>query len=177
MNPTRRILLVLSLAAAAVCLGAGPAAASYHLAPPKAGVWKFGSAGDGGMSLTKGRGAKKGKLFVSGIHTLTQNYVGCPDDPQKIEVLGRFQLKLVPLTSYPGYAAWGVGKKAPKGDEIDKGVAPISARVKVDGKLVSGGQVKLEFSAVEANTFGSLWIEFPGSDQTCVTPIESAKHG
>jgi hypothetical protein len=80
----RLLCIIVAVAAIAPCW-AGVAVAGNTLPLPRPGVWKFGEA-VGGFSLVKG----KGKLFLTGIHSFTQSFVGCPDKQERITVQGRF---------------------------------------------------------------------------------------
>ncbi len=181
--PTRTRLLsivaVIALAASLfLCLG-GVATAGYKLPKPRAGAWKFEDA-VGGFSLRKGKGKNKGKLFLANVHSFTQNFSGCPLKSERITVAGRFPLKLLGLAGYPGYRAWGVGKtgKETRYSDDNQGIVSIPAKVRVDGKLVEGGAIKMDFSGVEENTFNILIIEFGPNDRPpCVTYSRLAHHG
>ncbi len=162
---TGAVLALLVIAFAATAFG-------FSQPPPTAGAWKLGTA-EGGFQVVGGKG-KRGKLFVTGIHTITQNYVHCPDDPQPVKVDGRLPLKLVPLAGYPGYKAWGVGKT---GSTAEPGIGVIPARVSVAGKPVKGGSIKVEFSSVEPGAIAEFRVEFTGQDgYACIVPGEGGKH-
>jgi hypothetical protein len=168
------LVAILALVAVAACW-VGVAAAGSKQPLPQAGAWKFGEA-VGGFSLVKG----KGKLFLTNLHSFTQNFVGCPEKPEKITVSGRFPLKLLRLAGYPGYKAWGVGKTGIEKRYSDgsPGLVSIPAKVKVAGKPVEGGAIKMDFSSTEPENFAMLIIEFgPRDESPCVTYSLSATHG
>jgi hypothetical protein len=149
--------------------------AGNSLPLPQPGVWKFGEAA-GGFSLVKGNG----KLFLTNVHSVTQNFVGCPEKLEKIAVQGRFPLKLLPLAGFPGYKAWGVGKTGVEHRYSDgsPGLVSIPAKVTVGGKPVEGGAIKMDFSSTEPKEFGMLIIEFgPPDASPCITYSLTATHG
>ncbi len=160
---------------AAIALMAGLAEAKPTTLPkPQAGVWKFGDA-DGGFSLASGQ---SGKLFLTNIHSRTQNFVGCPENPERITVSGRFSLKVEKLEKI--YPVWAVGRPGTETRYSDgnSGLISIPAQVKVDGKKVPGGGIKMEFSYEEPTVFSLLIIEFgPKDGSPCITYAESATHG
>jgi hypothetical protein len=171
---SRLLCIVIVVAATATCL-VGVADAGSTQPQPQAGAWKFGEA-VGGFSLVKG----KGKLFLTNVHSFTQNFVGCPDKSERITVQGRFPLKLLPLAGYPGYKAWGVGKTGTETRYSDgsPGIVSIPAKVKVDGKPVPGGGIKMDFSSTEPREFALLVIEFgPRDESPCITYSLTATHG
>jgi hypothetical protein len=175
-----RHVLVASLAIVAVAsCWVGAAVAGPKQPLPRAGAWKFGEA-VGGFSLVRGKGGQKGKLFLTNVHSFTQNFVGCPEKPEKITVSGRFPLKLLSLAGYPGYKAWGVGKTGIEKRYSDgsPGIVSIPAKVTVAGKRVEGGAIKMDFSSTEPENFAMLIIEFgPRDESPCVTYSLSATHG
>jgi hypothetical protein len=176
--PTRRRLVVASLLVFALC-SVGIASAASTQPEPKAGVWKFGDDAPGGFSLVHGKGAKKNQLFLTNVHSFTQNFVGCPEASKKITVEGRFPLKLLSLAGFPGYKAWGVGKtgKETRYSDSNTGLVSIPAKVKVGGKVVEGGAIKMDFSSTEPKEFSILIIEFgPREEPPCVTYSEFAEH-
>jgi hypothetical protein len=163
---SRLLCIVLAVAAIVPCL-VGVAVAGNTQPLPQPGAWKFGEA-VGGFSLVKG----KGKLFLTNVHSFTQNFVGCPEKQEKITVQGRFPLKLLPLAGYPGYKAWGVGKTGveKRYSDGDPGLVSIPAKVTVGGKPVEGGGIKMDFSSTEPKEFSMLIIEFgPPDESPCVT--------
>ena len=131
--------------------------------------------GYGGSSLASGHG---GNLFLTKIHSRTQNFVGCPDKSEPITVTGRFPLRVVKLQKI--YPVWAVGKPGTENRYSDgnSGLISIPAQVKVDGKKVPGGGIKMEFSYEDPTAFSLLIIEFgPKDGSPCITYAESAKHG
>ncbi len=160
------------LATCSLALGA------ITLPKPKTGAWKFGDA-DGGFSLVAGKGGKKGQLFLTNVHSRTQNFVGCPEKPETITVSGRFPLKVVKISKI--YPVWAIGKPGTETRYSDgnSGLVSIPAQVKVNGKPVPGGGIKMEFSSEDPTQFSLLIIEFGGDKETspCVTYSESASHG
>jgi hypothetical protein len=172
----RSRLLILVLAVAAItscCVGVAVAGSKPPL--PQPGAWKFGEA-VGGFSLVKG----KGKLDLTNVHSFTQNFVGCPEKSERITVEGHFPLKYLPLAGYPGYKAWGVGKTGTETRYSDgsPGLVSIPAKVKVGGKVVEGGGIKMDFSSTEPKEFSMLIIEFgPRDEAPCVTYSLTATHG
>jgi hypothetical protein len=172
---SRFICLVVAVVAVASCC-VGVASAGYKLPLPQPGAWKFGEA-VGGFSLVKGGG---GKLFLTNVHSFTTNFVGCPEKPERITVEGRFPLKLLSLAGFPGYKAWGVGKTGveTRYSDGDPGIVSIPAKVKVNGKPVPGGGIKMDFSSTEPQEFSMLIIEFgPRDEAPCVTYSLTASHG
>jgi hypothetical protein len=101
----RRRALAAAIGAAALLLVCSVAIAGSALPQPKAGAWKFKDA-DGGFTLAAGKGHK---LFLTNIHSRTQNFVGCPEKSEPITVSGRFPLKAIELQG--SYPVWGVGKR------------------------------------------------------------------
>ncbi len=81
------------LGVAALLLVYSVAIAGPALPQPKAGAWKFGDA-DGGFTLAAGKGHK---LFLTNVHSRTQNFVGCPEKSEPITVSGRFPLRVIKL--------------------------------------------------------------------------------
>jgi hypothetical protein len=149
-----------------------PDAKPPSLPQPHTGAWKFGDAA-GGFSLVGG----KGKLSITNVHSQTQNFVGCPEKPEKITISGRFPLKVVTVNK--AYPVWAVGKPGTETRYSDgnSGLLSIPAKVKVDGKPVAGGGIKMEFSYQDPTAFGLLIIEYmpEGRESPCITYAESAQ--
>ncbi len=172
---TRTRLLGVTTALAVVFCSVGVASAGVSQPPPRAGTWKFADGPAGGFSLVKAGH----KLLLANVHGVTQNFSGCPEKPERITVSGRFRLKLLALAGFPGYRAWGVGKtgEETRYSDSNTGIVSIPAKVRVAGKLVENGAIKMDFSSTEANTFEILIIEFGPSDRPpCVTYSLSAHH-
>jgi hypothetical protein len=175
---TRTRLLAILVIVAIASLSVGVAGAGYVAPKPQPGAWKFGEA-SGGFSLVRGKGKMKSKLFLQDIHSLTQNFGGCPEKPEKITVSARFPLKYLALDGFPGYKAWGVGKTGTETRYSDgsPGLVSIPAKVTVDGKVAEGGGVKMDFSSTEPKEFSMLIIEFgPRDESPCVTYSLTATH-
>ena len=173
----KRLVLAVSAAVAAVVLLAALAQAKPPSLPqPQTGAWKFGDA-DGGFSLVAGKGKDRGKVFLTNVHSQTQNFVGCPEEPEKITVSGRFPLKVVKVSKV--YPLWAVGKPGieKRYSDGNSGLISIPAKVKVGGKPVPGGGIKMEFSYDDPTAFSLLIIEYTpdGLESPCVTYSESAK--
>jgi hypothetical protein len=169
----KRLVLAVSATLVAIVLAAALAQAKPPSLPqPRTGAWKFGDAA-GGFSLTGG----KGKLFLSNVHSQTQNFVGCPEKPEKITVSGRFPLKVVTVNK--SYPVWAVGKPGTETRYSDgnSGLLSIPAKVKVDGKPVPDGGIKMEFSYQDPTAFSLLIIEYTpeGRESPCITYAESAQ--
>jgi hypothetical protein len=166
------LAIVSILVACSVALGA------ITLPKPQSGAWKFGDA-DGGFSLVAGKGKNNSKLYLTNIHSRTQNFVGWPENPETITVSGRFPLKVVKISKT--YPVWAVGKPGTETRYSDgnSGLISIPAKVTVNGKPVPGGGIKMEFSYEDPTAFSLLIIEFGGTKETspCVTYSESASHG
>jgi hypothetical protein len=173
-KPLRTLALVLGIAS--ILAVSSVALAAVTLPKPQTGAWKFGDA-DGGFSLVPGQGKNRGKLYLTNLHSRTQNFVGCPETPEPITVSGRFPLKVVKLQKV--YPVWAVGKPGTETRYSDgnSGLISIPAQVKVNGKPVPGA-IKMEFSYEDPTAFSILIIEFGPTDQSpCVTYSESASHG
>ncbi|MFN8218107.1 MAG: hypothetical protein U0R71_16060 [Solirubrobacterales bacterium] len=171
-------VLVLAAALVLAVSAASLAAATVSGPRPRAGAYEFQDT-VGGFSLVKGRGKHAGTLYLTNVHTVTSNFVGCPPAPLPIKVEGRYPLKLLALAGYPGYRAWGVGKTGNETRYADgsPGIVSIPAKVKVAGKVVEGGAVKMDFSTTEPDTLSLLVIEFgPKGAAPCPTYSEVAKH-
>jgi hypothetical protein len=175
-RPLPALALVVALAAALTCCAAAFAAPA--LTQPQAGAWKFGEAA-GGFSLVHGKGKHRGTLYLTNVHSLTQNFVGCPEKPEKITVSGRFPLKVVKLEKI--YPVWAVGKPGTETrySDGDTGLVSIPAKVKVNGKPVPGGGIKMDFSSEDPTAFSILIIEYTPDEreEPCITYSESASHG
>jgi hypothetical protein len=171
----RRLSLTLTVLAA---LGLCSAATAAAPAKPATGAWKFGDA-DGGFSVVAGKGEDRGKLFITNVHSRTQNFVGCPEASERITVSGRFPLKYETLNG--SYPTWAVGKPGVESRYSDgnSGLISIPAKVKVNGKPAPGGGFKMEFSYEDPTAFALLIIEFGGNENAapCVTYAESASRG
>ena len=121
MNRVRLAILVATLAA----LVAVPLASAASTKPP-VGAWTLGPGS--GFKLTDGKGSKRGKLILSGLHAkLGSECAEAPGGTAK--VLGSYPLKQF---RRGGYTAWGVGKEA--GGEPTY----MNARVSLDGKSAGG---------------------------------------
>jgi hypothetical protein len=169
----KRHALVAVLGAAALLLTCSVAVAGPSLPQPQAGAWKLGDA-PGGFTLAAGKGKK---LFLTNVHTRTSNFVGCPDESEPITVSGRFPLKVIKLQGT--YPVWGVGKPGveKRYSDSNSGLVSIPAKVKVGGKPVPGGGIKMDFSYEDTTEFMLLIIEFgPKDESPCVTYAESAAH-
>jgi hypothetical protein len=172
-----RLLGIIAVVAIASCT-VGVAVAGYTPPKPQAGAWKFGEA-VGGFSLARGKGKLKNQLFLTNVHSFTQNFVGCPEKQEQISVQGRFPLKLLALAGYPGYKAWGVGKtgKESRYSDGEPGIVSIPAKVTVGGKVAEGGGIKMDFSSTEPKQFAMLIIEFgPRGGSPCITYSLTATH-
>ena len=170
----KRHALVAVLGAAALLLTCSVAVAGPSLPQPQAGAWKLGDA-PGGFTLAAGKGKK---LFLTNVHSRTSNFVGCPDKSEPITVSGRFPLKVIKLQGT--YPVWGVGKPGveKRYSDSNSGLVSIPAKVKVGGKPVPGGGIKMDFSYEDSTEFMLLIIEFgPKDESPCVTYAESAAHG
>jgi hypothetical protein len=78
------------------------------------------------------------------------------------------------------YPVWGVGEPgtASRYHDSNTGLVSIPAKVKVGGKPVPGGGIKMDFSSEDSTEFSILIIEFrPKDESPCVTYSESAAHG
>jgi hypothetical protein len=172
----KRLALVIAAAVAALVLVAALAQAKPASLPkPQTGAWKFSDA-DGGFSLLAGKGKDRGKIFLANVHSQTQNFVGCPEKPEKITVSGRFPLKVVKVSNT--YPLWAVGKPGTETRYSDgnSGLISIPAKVRVNGKLVPEGGIKMEFSYEDPTAFSLLIIEYTPDEreEPCITYSESA---
>jgi hypothetical protein len=169
-------LVVTVLAVLGLCSVAFAASAAGP--KPKAGTWKFKDA-DGGFRLVPGAGKDKGKLFLTGVHSRTQNFVGCPEKPEPIVVAGKFPLKWQTLNG--SYPTWTVGKPGveERYSDSNSGLISIPAKVTVGGKAVPKGGIKMEFSYENPTVFTLLIIEYSVGEERepCVTYAENAAHG
>jgi hypothetical protein len=82
------------------------------------------------------------------------------------------------VTVNRSYPVWAVGKPGTETRYSDgnSGLLSIPAKVKVDGKPVPGGGIKMEFDYQDPTAFGLLIIEYTpeGREMPCITYAESA---
>ncbi len=149
----KRLVLLISIIA---LLGACSLALAASLPKPRTGAWKF-SGTPGGFRLVP----RKGKLFVTGVHTNTSGAYYCEASSDSLKVIGRFPLKAVTIPG--GYQFWAVGKPGedPRFGDSSRLIS-VPAKVFVDGKRVPQGGIKLEFNYEDQTQFQTMYIEYGG---------------
>lgn len=138
-------LAALSLVAF-LLLGAATASAIAPPAkPPKPGTWERAD-GTGGLTVTAGKGKKRGTLYVSNIHGVTDTLGNCTGGTP-VSVGGTYPLKTFSMN---GANFYGVGRAA--GFELLR----IPAKLSYEGQTVDG-KFSVSFSQNGIRT--SLFIE------------------
>ncbi len=138
-------LAALSLVAF-LLLGAATASAIAPPAkPPKTGTWERGD-GTGGLTVTAGKGKKRGTLYVSNIHGVTEAIGNCAGGTP-VTVLGTYPLKTVSMN---GANFFGVGRAV--GFELLR----IPAKLSYEGQTVDG-EFNVAFS--QNGIRASLFVE------------------
>ncbi|HVO53460.1 MAG TPA: hypothetical protein VMT37_03510 [Solirubrobacterales bacterium] len=155
-----RPFLALAAFALLALLGAVTATAAVAPAPPRAGAWTT-SLSDGGFTLKHGTGARKHKLYVSGLHLTTGEYEACEDRAAPVKVLGSYPLTVIAAR---GYRYWGVGKG---GAEV--GERP--AKVRFHGKTYNGS-FEVYFSTEDPSLMDHASITFA----SCTTEAAYGNH-